>query len=252
MLQELRFDSQWVVVTGAGGGIGAETCKAFAELGAGVVLVGRTRASLEAVAAGLDGPSRIEVADVTVEADVRALAATLAADGIPVKSVINNAGTNLLRGLLELELEDWDRIISIGLTSLYLVSRAFMPMLLERDGDGSIVNLSSTFGLMGFPEVPVYSAARAGVIGLTRQLATDFGPQGVRVNTICPGPTRSPRAVGYFEQGLVDVERLQRSVALGRFAECREVANVIAFVASDAASFVHGATITVDGGQTSF
>lgn len=253
MLDRVHFAEEWVVLTGAGGGIGRATALVLDELGARTVLVGRTRSTLEETASLLRGEARIAVADATDEDAVSALARNLANDGTQVRALINNAGTNLIRNVLELSLSEWNRIVDIGLTSHFLVTRAFLPALLAHERPGAaIVNLSSTFGLMGFPDVPAYSAARGGVIALTRQLVRDFGPKGIRVNTVCPGPTLSPRVQGYLDDGGVDADLLQRSVPMGRFAECEEVANVIAFLASDAASFVNGATVTVDGGQTSF
>lgn len=247
----LRLDGSWAIVTGAGGGIGAATCRALSDLGAGVVLVGRTASKLEDVAASLSGPSMVVTADVTRPDSVAALEERTREAGLDVTVVVNNAGTNLLRGILDVDHESWKEMIALGLDSIYLMSRAFLPGLVER-APASIINVASTFGLMGWPEVPAYSAARGGVIALTRQLAVDFGPKGVRVNTICPGPTLSPRVAGYLDSGSIDGGRLMSSIPLGRFATCEEVANVIAFVATPAASYVHGATITVDGGQTSF
>jgi len=251
LLDAMRFDGKWVVITGAAGGIGAATCRAFSELGAGVVLAGRTTQTLEDVAASLPGPNRVIQVDVTDAASVEELAAATRREDLDVRVIVNNAGTNLLRGILDVDPAAWREMIALGLDSIYLMSRAFLPQLMERR-PASIVNIASTFGLMGWPEVPSYSAARGGVIALTRQLAVDFGSKGVRINTICPGPTLSPRVAGYLEGGAIDSDRLLGSVPLGRFATCEEVANVIAFVAGEAASFVHGSTITVDGGQTSF
>jgi NAD(P)-dependent dehydrogenase (short-subunit alcohol dehydrogenase family) len=252
MLDELRFDGARVVVTGAGSGIGRATCVVLDELGAQVVLVGRTEASLAETAASLRNPCEVVAADVTDEASVAALQQRLHADGRGVRALVNNAGTNFPKNILDLSLADWERLMAVDLTSVFLMARAFLPDLVEQRGRGAMVNMSSAFGLMGFPDVPVYSAARGGVISLTRQLAVDFGPKGVRVNTVCPGPVLSERVQGYLERGDVDTDRLERSVPLGRFGTCEEVANTIAFLASDAASFVHGATVTIDGGQTSF
>jgi NAD(P)-dependent dehydrogenase (short-subunit alcohol dehydrogenase family) len=106
--------------------------------------------------------------------------------------------------------------------------------------------MASSFAHIGNPGMPVYCAAKGGVVSFTRQLAVDYGPKGLRVNSICPGPTLSPRVKGYFDAGRADPRGTLQKVMLGRFAECDEIANVAAFLVSDAASFVHGASILVD------
>jgi NAD(P)-dependent dehydrogenase (short-subunit alcohol dehydrogenase family) len=188
--------------------------------------------------------------DVAVEAQVQALHQSVAARHGHIKGLVNNAGTNFVKKLGDLETADWNRIIAIDLTSIYYMCKAFIPMLLKAPGGGSIVNVASTFGVIGSPEMPVYCAAKGGVISLTRQLAVDYGKQGLRVNSLCPGPTLSPRVRGYLEQRLVDPEATRRLTLLDRLAECREIANAAAFLVSDAASYVHGTAMVVDGGQT--
>jgi len=125
----------------------------------------------------------------------------------------------------------------------------FIPLLLKSNKP-SILNVASTFAHIGNAQMPVYCAAKGGVVSLSRQLAVDYGPRGLRVNSICPGPTLSPRVKGYFDSGRADPAGTLQKVMLGRFAECDEIAHVAAFLVSDAASYVHGASIIVDGGQT--
>jgi NAD(P)-dependent dehydrogenase (short-subunit alcohol dehydrogenase family) len=139
--------------------------------------------------------------------------------------------------------------MAVDIDSVFFMCRAFIPLLLKSDKP-SILNVASTFGHIGNPHMPVYCAAKGAVISFTRQLAVDYGKQGLRVNSICPGPTLSPRVRGYFEGGKTDPTATLSKVMLGRFAECDEIANVAAFLVSDAASYVHGASILVDGGQT--
>jgi len=127
--------------------------------------------------------------------------------------------------------------------------KAFLPLLRKSEGS-SIVNVASTFGIIGHPEMPVYCAAKGGVLSLTRQLAVDYGPENIRVNGVCPGATLSPRVKNYIDSGMVDGKIVEELALLNRLAECDEIANVIAFLASDAASYVHGTSMVVDGGQT--
>jgi NAD(P)-dependent dehydrogenase (short-subunit alcohol dehydrogenase family) len=123
--------------------------------------------------------------------------------------------------------------------------------LLRESAAPSIVNIASTMGLMGFPGIPGYSAAKGGVIALSRQTALDFAPDGIRVNSVCPGPTQTARLRGIVDSGQVQESLLIGNVPLGRWARPAEIASVIAFLGSDDASYVTGAAIVVDGGQTS-
>jgi len=252
MIEELKFKGERVIVTGAGSGIGEACAHVLGELGAHVVLAGRTAEKLERVRADLAAkgvPCEAHALDVGVESDVLDFAKRIAAGGPAVKALINNAGTNLVKKLEDLSSEEWHRLIAVDLDSIFYLCKAFMPMLLAAKG-GSIVNVASTFGVIGSPNMPVYCAAKGGVLSFTRQLAVDYGPKGVRVNAVCPGPTLSPRVRGYVEKQLVSGENTRRMVPLGRFAECHEAANAIVFLASDAASFFNGASVVVDGGQT--
>jgi len=113
------------------------------------------------------------------------------------------------------------------------------------------VNVASSMGLMGFPGIPAYSAAKGGVIALTRQVALDFAPDGIRVNCVCPGPTKTERLAGIVASGDVDESKLIGNVPLGRWAAPSEIAAAIAFLASEDASFITGTALVVDGGQTS-
>ena len=252
VLNQLKFNGEAVVVTGAAGGIGRATAEALAELGATVVLVGRTKERLDEVKAALDksgGRSAVCVADVSKEQDVEGLAKFVGQEFGRAKAIVNNAGNNFISPITDLSTEKWHELIAVDLDSIFFMCRAFIPLLLKADKP-SILNVASTFGHIGNPQMPVYCAAKGGVVSLTRQLAVDYGSKGLRVNSICPGPTLSPRVRGYFEAGKADPSGTLQKVMLGRFAECDEIGNVCAFLVSDAASYVHGASILVDGGQT--
>ena len=252
MLDRLKFDGEPVLVTGGGQGIGQSTCEVLAELGAHVIVVSKTEENVRATeellkkaGAACEG----HVADVSVKAEVDALAEKVGTAHGQVKSIVNNAGTNFVKKLEDLEEDDWHRIIGIDLSSVYYMCKAFLPLLRKADG-ASIINVASTFGVIGHPEMPVYCAAKGGVLSLTRQLAVDYGPENIRVNGVCPGATLSPRVKNYIDSGMVDGKIVEELALLNRLAECDEIANVIAFLASDAASYVHGASVVVDGGQT--
>ena len=253
MLDALRFDGQPVIVTGGGTGIGQACCIEFAKLGAQVIATGRTRETLEDTARLLQDDGHdcdIFVMGVTQSDDVTALREHIEAIYGMVKAVINNAGNNFRSTIEDLSEEDWHRLIDVDLTSVYLMCRAFIPMLKSAKGGGAIVNNASVYGLVGNPLMPVYCAAKGGVLSLTRQLATDYGKDNIRVNAVCPGPAWSPRVCGYIESGLSSEERLTSKVILDRIAECHEIADVMVFLASDAASYMQSVSLAVDGGYT--
>lgn len=253
MLDELKFAGAPVVVTGAGSGIGEATCDVLAELGATLILVGRNAATLERTAqrvAALGAQSLVVAADVSREDDVGRLRDAVAGRWSSVKALVNNAGINFRSTAGDLSAEKWREVLGVNLDGTFFVSRAFLPLLLAHAGGAAIVNVASIFGLIGPPGYAPYSAAKGGVISLTRQMAVDYGPRGVRVNSICPGPILTDRVAGYYQGREADLDATAKAVVLGRWGEPREIGNAIAFLASDASSYMNGAALVVDGGRT--
>lgn len=252
MLEELRFNGAPVVVTGAGTGIGQAACEVFGELGATLVLVGRTPQTLASTERRLNDAGVKSVsfaADVSNEDDVAKLHDFVAQRWDSVKAVVNNAGNNFRSSVTELSTQKWRELLGVNLDGTFFMSRAFIPMLLKTKSS-AIVNVASIFGIIGPAGFATYSAAKGGVISLTRQMAVDYGGQGLRVNAICPGPILTDRVAGYYKGREQDLEVTAKAVVLGRFGTPREIGNAIAFMASDAASYMNGATVVVDGGRT--
>jgi NAD(P)-dependent dehydrogenase (short-subunit alcohol dehydrogenase family) len=252
MLEELRFDGAAVLVTGAGSGIGRACCEVFAELGAAVVLVGRRLDPLretEALLAQFGVPTLTVGCDVSDPAQVSRLHAQVAQRWPALKALANIAGANINGDVAALSFDAWNTVLASQLSSIFLMTKTFLPLLLAADRP-SIVNMASIGGLMGLRGRPAYAAAKGGVISLTRQLAIEYGAQGLRVNAISPGTTDKADGAVRDPQWEAVRKGLIETIPLKRTAAPREIANAIAFMASDAASFLHGANVVVDGGRT--
>ena len=240
------------LVSGAGTGIGRASAVRLAEAGYGVALVGRRPGPLDDVADEItaSGGRAVTVsADVgTPEGSARALTSAVAAFG-RLDTLVCNHGVGTSAAVGDDTPEDWDSTIRINLTGPFLLARAALPHLIETRG--SIVNISSTSGWLAGPASASYCTSKAGLIMLTRCLATDYGPQGVRANCVCPGVIDTPMASGFVDQAddPTEVRREYEALSpLKRLGTPREIANCILFLASDEASFVTGTTLVADGG----
>lgn len=229
-----------VVVTGAASGIGAATARHFSDLGARVVLVD-VNPDVAGVAASLGESAAGLVADVADPGGWRDVAAACRSLG-GLDVFVSNAARQIRAPLLDLDPGDWDAQIRVNLTGSYLGLRALLPLLLDRTGS-SVVIVSSVHANAGLPGYPAYAASKAGLAGLTRQVAVDYAP--VRVNCVVPGPILTPAWDGVSGD---DLARSIEATALKRMGQPTEVATAIAFLASEAASYVTGATLAVDGG----
>lgn len=249
MLETLQFRGLGVVVTGAAAGLGRATAQVLGELGAHVFALDIDEAGAHEVAKDLSARKQRCTAiggDITREDEVRRVVDQIGASGVVLKSLVNNVGANFRRPAHELQLDDWNKYLALNLTSAFLMTRALLPQLLAAPQGGTIVNVSSARGLIGSPGTPSYATTKAGLLGFTRQLAAEYGGQGLRANAVCPGLVLTERIAG---RGIGEAEeRLRERVLEGRFAQPQEIANAIAFLASDAASYISGVTLPIDGG----
>jgi meso-butanediol dehydrogenase/(S,S)-butanediol dehydrogenase/diacetyl reductase len=246
---EQRFAGQTVIVTGASGNIGEGIIRRFAAEGANVVVTGRDKGKLETLAGTLD-PDRTAVlpADVTREADVRALADAAAARFGGIDVLVSNAGVGYLSPFEDLTIEDWRRVIDTNLTGCFLGAQACLPHL--KRAKGSIIQIASASGLGGDAGMSAYNASKGAVVNLTRGLAFDLGPYGVRVNAVTPSITY-PEGISHPMLANADfLDRFQDRRALEGHATPDDIAGAVAFLASADARFITGAILPVDGGIT--
>jgi NAD(P)-dependent dehydrogenase (short-subunit alcohol dehydrogenase family) len=248
----MEFKNQSVLITGGNRGIGLATARLFAQAGARVAIVGRDADAGKAALRTLRDALFIQ-ADVTRAADCqRAVDETARAFGA-LHILFNNAGIILRNRNVETTTEaEWDATLDTNVKSVFLMSRAALPHL-RAAGGGAIINTASYVGLVGFPGLAAYAASKGAVVNLTRAMALDHAPENIRVNCICPGSVETDMIHHAWEL-YGDVTQAARVWAdkhpLKRIASPEEIARVVLFLASDAASFITGAALPVDGGIT--
>ncbi len=248
----MRLDGKVAIVTGGGGGLGSLAARAFAAAGADVVLVGRTAEKLRAAADAVRGTGRRAaaiVADVTRSADVNRMVEQAVGAFGRVDILLNNAGVTSPKTAVELTDEDWHRIMDTSATGAFYCARAVAPVMM-RQREGCIISVGSILSARGMAKRTAYSAAKAAVMNLTRALALELGPHGIRVNAIAPTVI-----VTDLNRELVRTQpQLYQAVLdrtpLGRLGEPEDIAGALVFLASPAARFITGQTLFIDGGYT--
>lgn len=240
------------VVTAAGAGIGRAIALEWSARGGSVVAADLHIRAARATATKIrrrGGECVAVAADVTDPGAMPDVVEAALTDYGRVDALFNVAGASLPKRVDEMDDDDWYRMIDLNLTSVYRGSKHVIPQL-RRAGGGSIVNISSTAGLLAENRCSAYSAAKAGVLMLTRNMAMDYAADNIRVNAVCPGSTMTPRIKDYLERVPGHGSLLDGLCPMKRYAEPEEIARPAVFLATDEASYITGATLAVDGGLT--
>lgn len=263
----MRLQGKVAIITGGASGLGEASVKAFCAEGAAVVVVDRDGDGADRVVeevAAVGGTAVAMQADVTDETALAAVAkGTLDRFG-PTTTLFANAGIPGSGRAGDISVDDWDKVIAVNLTSVWLSSRAVLPQMID-NGGGSIINQASVGGLVGVGGIASYAAAKAGVIGLTRQMAVDYGPSGIRVNAICPGTVPTPLVRKTYEEGGgfastqttpagfdEMMERNRARYPIGKIGKPENIAMMAVYLASDESEWTTGTVIPVDGGMTAW
>jgi NAD(P)-dependent dehydrogenase (short-subunit alcohol dehydrogenase family) len=245
------LDGKGVLIVGGTSGIGLATARRFLEEGSRVFVAGIDETELKDTLDALQPLGAIEgiVGDVRDEAAVDAIVAAATASLGRIDVLINNAGTAHKALFLETETDAWDRTIAVNLRGMFLVARAVGRLMAADGAGGAIVNMASTNALGGEERYTAYNASKGGVLQLTRTMAVELGADGIRVNCLCPGFIDTPLNRDLEDESFISAYERDR-IPLGRRGQPEEVAAAYAFLASDEASFIHGAALVIDGGQT--
>lgn len=242
----MRLQNRTIIVTGSGRNIGEGIAHALAGEGARVAVVDVIRERAEAVAGAINAAhpaSALPIAcDVTNSADVQAMVARVVDAWGNVYALVNNVGVVDRNDILDTGEDEWDRVINISLKSVFLVSKYVAQRMVEQGNGGRIINIGSTSGLAGRSNAVAYPSAKAGVYNLTRSLAIQLAPHGIRVNTVTPNRIRTEAEPG------APPRAWQVTNLVGRQGTPQDVAAAVVFLASDEADFITGSDITVDGG----
>jgi len=246
------FLDKVALITGAGSGIGRAIALDFARRGGVAMVTDRDEALARNVVAEIESfggkawAQQLDVGQVVAIKD--AVEMTVAkADGLDI--LFNVAGVNIPKNVEMMDEEEWHSVLDVNLTSIYRASKYSIPHM-RRRGGGAIVNIASIAGVMAENRCGAYSASKGGAVLLTRNMAMDFARDGIRVNAICPGSTRTPRTEGYWKKSPTGKSEMAEMCPMKRSAEPEEVAKPALFLASADASYITGAALVVDGGMT--
>lgn len=251
----MRLAGKVAIVTGGGSGIGRATALLFAQEGARVVVADYAPEGGQETVRMVqqhDGEALFVETDVSKADDIQRLVQTTVNAYGRIDILFNNAAVTIPASVVEATEEVWDKTLDIDLKGVFLLSKYAIPHLIE-GGGGSVINMASMCGLVASPNQAPYSAAKGGVVALTRQMAIDYARYNIRVNGIAPSEVRTPMFLGFINRAPDPEKKMQELVAripMGRVAEPEEIARVALFLASDDSSYITGVTLPVDGGLT--
>lgn len=250
-MSEKKLAGKVAVITGASKGLGKAMALALAEAGAKVVLVSRNREQLEAVAAECrqrGGEAHVLVADVTHEEQVKRLPDNVSALVGPAQILINNAGINIRKPVTEFTLDEWRAVQDTNLTSVFLLCRAFVPLMKGR-GYGRILNMTSIMSHIALPQRTAYCASKAGLLGFTKALALELAPEKITVNGISPGPFATEMNTPILQNPEANAQFISK-IPAGRWGNVAEIGKLALYLCSDEAGFITGTDVLIDGGWT--